>query len=281
MHARMIALKLLMAARRHGGGGKSGRYLKHDTARKAFIDGRGLYELRNGRLPSDEDQRMLFDFPGDLELKAKNSQADFNAVQKWADSIHPDPRSQKCADAGLDQMGQTTLLDYVCQNPKDFAVNTNAPCGAPLACRLPEPLIYAGYTLMDLVRDGQKHALVPKAASPGGAYIKWIDGPTFGWVFPKHTSLLLGMIELERSNRPVFHNNFVHPFFVRALHARRAYEAWAKPQLEPRDGDDQPYPTGGLSTGGPPPEAANLLTFIDAEPAFAEANRISTAQASV
>ena len=68
MHAKMVRLKLTMAARRHGGGGKSGRYLKHDTARKTIIEGKGLYELRHGRLPSAEDQRILFDFPGDDEL---------------------------------------------------------------------------------------------------------------------------------------------------------------------------------------------------------------------
>ena len=42
MHAKLEGLKILMAARRHGGAGKSGRYLRHDTARLHFIDGQAL-----------------------------------------------------------------------------------------------------------------------------------------------------------------------------------------------------------------------------------------------
>ena len=42
MHAKLEGLKLEMAARRHGSAGKSGRYMKHDTARLHFIDGQAL-----------------------------------------------------------------------------------------------------------------------------------------------------------------------------------------------------------------------------------------------
>ena len=64
MHAKLESLKQEMAARRHGGAGKSGRYRKHDTARLSFIDGQGLRDLAFGKLPSAEDQRILFDIPG-------------------------------------------------------------------------------------------------------------------------------------------------------------------------------------------------------------------------
>ena len=44
MHAKLESVKLTMAARRHGGAGKSGRYLKHDTAHLSFIH--SVYESR-------------------------------------------------------------------------------------------------------------------------------------------------------------------------------------------------------------------------------------------
>ena len=68
---------------------------------------------------------------------------------------YADPRSKKHADAGLSKLRQTSLLAWVGNNAAAFARSRGAPPGAPLDYKLSFGP-YAGYTLMDLVRDGNK-----------------------------------------------------------------------------------------------------------------------------
>ena len=151
MHAKMEELKLLMAERRHGGAGKQGRYLKHDTARLSFIDGCGLCDLAGGKLLSAADQRALFDLPGDLEIAGTPEQKE---MDEWRNRHHADPRSKAHKDAGLSIQRQTTLLAWVHSNAAAFA-RPSAPRGAPSAYRL-DFGPYVGYTLMDLVSPALK-----------------------------------------------------------------------------------------------------------------------------
>ena len=190
MHAKMVEQKITMADRRHGGGGKSGRYKKHDTARLAFINGRGFHDLRYGRLPTVENQRRLFELPGDDDIKG-SEKLDMDA---WSKEIHPDPRSKAAADAGLDKARQTTLLEYVSQHPGAFTVPANAPRGAPAAYKLVGVhKHYNGCTVMQMARDGRSHQLKPDAPVPGGPTLHWFASAAFSWRFPQHTRLFLGL----------------------------------------------------------------------------------------
>ena len=206
MHAKMEALKLLMAERRHGGAGKSGRYLKHDTARLSFIDGRALRDLAGGKLPSAADQRALFDLPGDLEIAGTPEQKE---MDEWRNRHHAHPGSKAHKDAGLSIERQTTLLAWVHSNAAGFA-RASAPRGAPSVYRLGFGP-YAGYTLMDLVRDGNRNKLtwtgplVQGKQIPGGPHLHWM-ARAMDFSFPKHTRLYLGLRELDRDGVLVMGN---------------------------------------------------------------------------
>lgn len=106
MHAKLEGPKILMAARRHGGAGKSGRYLRHDTARLHFIDGQALRDLAGGKMPSADNHRALFEIAGDLEIKGTALEKEMDA---WYDKHYAEPRSKKHADAGLSKLRQTSL----------------------------------------------------------------------------------------------------------------------------------------------------------------------------
>ena len=160
MHAKLESLKLTMAARRHGGAGKSGRYMKHDTARLSFIDGQALRDLACGKLPSAADQRALFDLPGDLEIAGKPEEKEMDA---WRDQHHADPRSKAHKDAGLSVERQTTLLGWVHRNAAAFA-RPSAPVGTMSTYKLGFGP-YAGYTLM--ATSGGSRGRRLRLAEPG------------------------------------------------------------------------------------------------------------------
>ena len=61
-------LEEAMKARQGGGGAKSGRYMKHDTARLRCLK-RVIYpDLCMGKLPSATNAQMLFEMPGPREI---------------------------------------------------------------------------------------------------------------------------------------------------------------------------------------------------------------------
>ncbi|KAK7230234.1 hypothetical protein SO694_0018508 [Aureococcus anophagefferens] len=57
-------LEQTMKDRQAGGGAKSGRYKKHDTARLPCLRRVAYPRLKMGILPSATDSKMLFDMPG-------------------------------------------------------------------------------------------------------------------------------------------------------------------------------------------------------------------------
>ena len=81
-HSKIEELRLLMTGRAHGGAAKQGRWKKHDTARKVFIETVVLPALRWGKLPSAADTRMLF-LPGDDDIAG----ADKAAMDAWSDTL--------------------------------------------------------------------------------------------------------------------------------------------------------------------------------------------------
>jgi len=235
MHAKMEALKLLMAERRHGGAGKQGRYLKHDTARLSFIDGCGLRDLAGGKLPSAADQRALFDLPGDLEIAGTPEQKE---MDEWRNRHHADPRSKAHKDAGLSIQRQTTLLAWARSNAASFA-RTSAPRGLPSAYRL-DFGPYVGYTLMDLVHDGNRNKLtwtgplVKGKQIPGGPHLHWM-ARSLDFSFPKHTRLYLGLRELDRDGVLVMGNGARASLIgerIDSSRAHTAYVAWMQPALD-------------------------------------------------
>ena len=58
-HAQLEELRLVMAARSAGGREASGRYKKHDTARKIFMDAVVMPSLRLGKRIAPADWRRL------------------------------------------------------------------------------------------------------------------------------------------------------------------------------------------------------------------------------
>ena len=79
--AKIEALKATMAERSAGGKEASGRYKRHDTARKVYIDVVALPALRYGKLPPANDARLLFDLPGDDEIRG-SEKAEMDACQE-------------------------------------------------------------------------------------------------------------------------------------------------------------------------------------------------------
>ena len=66
-HAELEQLQLDMARRSAGGKQASGRYKKHDSARKVFIQMVAMPSLRMGKRIDADDWRRLF-LPGDDEI---------------------------------------------------------------------------------------------------------------------------------------------------------------------------------------------------------------------
>ena len=231
MHAKLESLKLTMAARRHGGAGKSGRYMKHDTARLSFIDGQALRDLACGKLPSAADQRALFDLPGDLEIAGKPEEKEMDT---WRDQHHADPRSKAHKDAGLSVERQTTLLGWVHRNAAAFA-RPSAPVGTMSTYKLGFGP-YAGYTLMDLVRDGNLGRLTWTSTEtsgarkvPGGPHLLWM-ARSMDYRFPEHTRLYLGLRELDRDGVLVMGNGVRNSGqLIDSSRIHAAYVAWMKP----------------------------------------------------
>ena len=63
MYIKCSGLLRTMSARQAGGAARSGRYPKHDTARKKFVESVALPGLIRGQMPSIQVQRMLFEMP--------------------------------------------------------------------------------------------------------------------------------------------------------------------------------------------------------------------------
>jgi len=81
VHRKCCLLLRVMRARSAGGNGKSGRYKAHNTARKFVVELVVLPGLQRGRMPSAQDQRMLFELPGPVEI-AGLEQAEMGAWSK-------------------------------------------------------------------------------------------------------------------------------------------------------------------------------------------------------
>ena len=93
MHAQLEKLRLDMAARQAKGRATSGRYKKHDTARKNFIETVALPALRLGKRIDAADWRRLF-LPGDDEIHGPDK-ADMDA---WYKLHKQDPRASSYYD---------------------------------------------------------------------------------------------------------------------------------------------------------------------------------------
>ncbi len=80
MHAKIEDLRIAIARRAHGGADVQGRYKRHDTARKVFIETVALPDLRLGKLPTADDERMLF-APADDDVDGEQRRE----IDAWAD----------------------------------------------------------------------------------------------------------------------------------------------------------------------------------------------------
>ena len=146
--AEMRQMLVQLSRRQAGGGNKSGRYNKHDTARLRFIRDRAFQGLRLGILVPEADLRMLRLPPQEALRRAGG--ADWASMEEWAERHGRDPRSQK-KTGGLCEMEQLTLLRFVSKNAARFRDPANAARGAPSEYTL-DFGAYEGCTLLQLVR---------------------------------------------------------------------------------------------------------------------------------
>ncbi|KAH8097506.1 hypothetical protein JL720_398 [Aureococcus anophagefferens] len=168
-------LEAAMKERQAGGGAKSGRYMKHDTARLRCLE-RAVYpELRMGILPTAVNAKMLFDMPAprDIAGPAKKEMDVWSNVYGW------DPRQKKGDAPELDTAGQTTLLLHTTYELERERGGANV----------------TGHTL-DYVL---KHS---------NYYIAWMldalrYSAPFVWEFPRDELTFLALLELEQ-NRCAF-----------------------------------------------------------------------------
>ena len=89
-HAKLEQLRIDMVKRSAGGKDASGRYKKHDTARKGFIDTVALPSLRFGKRVADDDWRRLF-LPGDDEIASERKSPTCSGKRHRNDETSPTP----------------------------------------------------------------------------------------------------------------------------------------------------------------------------------------------
>ena len=111
MHAKLEQLRIVMAERQAGGREAGGRYKRHDTARKVYIDTVAMPSLRRGKRIPAADWRCLF-LPGDDEI-AGSEKVEMDA---WYKLYKKDPRSTSSESYQLDEAKQLTLLQWVARN---------------------------------------------------------------------------------------------------------------------------------------------------------------------
>ena len=194
-HAQLEQLRVTMASRQASGKSTSGRYKKHDSARKVFIDTIAVPSLRRGKRIPAADWKRLFG-PGPDEITGPEA-AD---MDKWYALHKKDPRDTSVESYQLDERKQCTLLAWVANNPAAYVRPQPAPSGAPPSYKLSERVSkeYAGFTLAQLAADGTKKQLVPEARVRAGQTLIWIASEQFVWRFPEHLDLFLGLLNLER-----------------------------------------------------------------------------------
>mmetsp|Transcript_11723 Transcript_11723/g.37432 ORF Transcript_11723/g.37432 Transcript_11723/m.37432 type:complete len:243 (-) Transcript_11723:36-764(-) len=195
-HAKVEQLRVDMATRSAGGREASGRYKKHDTARKVYIDTVAMPSLRLGKRIDDDDWRRLF-LPGDDEIAG----ADKADMDRWYKKHKHDPRSTLAASYQLDESKQITLLSWVQRNPSAYVRPESAPSGTPMSYRLTQRDVkaYAGFTLCQLAHDGNRRKLVPTARVPAGATLVWLASARFQWRFPEQVGLFLSLLALAKA----------------------------------------------------------------------------------
>lgn len=83
---------------------RRGRWRKEDTARRTYVYTIALPNLRRGKLPPVLDWEFLFMDPG---RPADEKSLLFRHLMKWANGVHPDPRS------GASRPVQRTMLEFL------------------------------------------------------------------------------------------------------------------------------------------------------------------------
>ena len=248
MLAKIEALKVTMAERSANGKEASGRYKKHDTARKVYLDVVALPALRYGKLPPAADARLLFDLPGDDEIQGTEKAE----MDVFYEKHKKDPRSTRSASYSLDQQQQTSLLSWVARNPAGYVAPAPAPRGAPPIFRLSrrDTHDYEGCTLGQLAADRDLKTLRANATVPGGETLLWIASERYTWRFPEQIRLFLALQDLERGGCTTVGNSREGRQVVSARHARAAYRVHARAQLQPRGGEADPFASPGVADAG-------------------------------
>ena len=115
-HAQLEELRLTMASRQAGGKDAPGRYKRHDTARKVYIDCVAMPNLRRGKRIPPADWRCLF-LPAEDEIGNGADKAAMDAFYK----LHKkDPRSTSSDSYQLDAAKQLIVLQWVARNPSAY-----------------------------------------------------------------------------------------------------------------------------------------------------------------
>ena len=118
MFGEMEGLNLLMRQRQANGKERQGRYKRSDQARRVYISTVGIPMLATGKLPSNEDRRMLF---------TDDDKLDKAALKRWSNRYYTDPRSRHAAACAVegDSKRQLSILQYYAANPNRLFVTEN------------------------------------------------------------------------------------------------------------------------------------------------------------
>ena len=127
MHAKIKDLRIEIARRAHGGADVQGQY---DTAWKAIIETLALPDLRLGKLPTADDERVLFP-PADDDVDGEKRRE----IDAWVDKHKRDQRSSLTASYGLDSERQQQLMQWVARTTDSYVLPAGAPAGAPRVYR--------------------------------------------------------------------------------------------------------------------------------------------------
>ena len=189
-YRRCVALKEAMAGRQAGGGQRSGRYMKHDSARRRCLEKVVLPALKRGVLPSVTDTHMLFEMAGPRDISGPDKQM----MDKWSNIFARDPRQTDARNESTIE-AYTNLLVWVKDQPRLYAFVSRAP-------RRGRP--WALHTTYKLVRGGQQVAgkTLDQVKLDAPWYIAWAcsmmkHAQPYQWSFPRDEFLYLGLLEME------------------------------------------------------------------------------------
>ena len=237
---------LLLRIQQRGQGGRatSGRYSKDETARMRYIKTIAQRGLRFGRVPPDDDMRMLRCDP--LSTPGLPDATKI-ALTAWAAKHAKDPRKAVAWD---DELQQTSLLRWLESETTNMASPIHALRGKTKAVVIDFGQ-YRGYTLNEVMRKGRLGQ--PIDLKPGDKPKEVPPGPWMVWLckakvfkFPQDIALYYAL----RDGAGSVHGNDGIEILELPPRVHSDYESYVESVLSPREGDDEEEEAASADAGG-------------------------------